>query len=311
MDKPILHILIIEDNQDDVELMMLELKKANGFEIVFEVVQDEKSLRAAFEKKSWDIVFCDYKMPSFKAERALEISKALAPYTRFIVVSGSISQDIGNQMIRQGAHDYVGKDMIARLIPAIRLEFELYASRDELLNVLSVALEYKDWTTHGHSQRVTNLTVQLARVIGVREVEIVHIRRGALLHDVGKIGIADSILLKRGTLTPGERTEMERHPQLAYDMLKPVRFLSPALDIPYCHHERWDGSGYPRNLAGSQIPFSARIFAVIDVYDALTTVRPYRESLSSAEALAYLHEQSGTLFDRAVVEVFLRMMEEV
>jgi putative nucleotidyltransferase with HDIG domain len=309
MDKPVLHVLLIEDNPNDAELMILELRNANGFRIVYDRVENERGMRAALEKKSWDIVICDYHLPGFSAEKALQILEDLELNTPFILISGVISQDIANQMVRKGAHDYISKDLIARLLPVIHRELALSSTHDQLLNVLSLALEYKDWNTNEHSRRVIDLTVQLARKMGVNEVDVSHIRRGALLHDIGKIGIPDSILLKPGKLTAAEKTQMEMHPQLAYDLLKPVPFLGKALDIPYCHHERWNGTGYPRQLEGEQIPLGARIFAVIDTFDALTSNRPYRDAMSTLEALDYIQEQSGALFDPQVVKAFSKMME--
>ena len=151
------------------------------------------------------------------------------------------------------------------------------------------------------------MTQQLASSMGFGPDELVHIRRGALLHDIGKIGVPDEILRKPGTLTDEEWAVMRRHPQLAYDMLSPIIYLQPALDIPYCHHERWDGAGYPRGLKGEQIPLVARIFAVVDVWDALISSRPYREALLEPQARQYIQEQSGLHFDPAVVKNFLDM----
>ncbi len=143
--------------------------------------------------------------------------------------------------------------------------------------------------------------------MGVSEEEIVHIRRGALLHDIGKMGIPDSILLKPGPLTDEEWVTMRKHPQHAYDMLSPIAYLNPALDIPYCHHEKWDGSGYPRGLAGPQIPLAARIFAVVDVWDALRSDRPYRARWPEEKVREHIRSLAGTHFDPQVAEVFLNM----
>ena len=161
--------------------------------------------------------------------------------------------------------------------------------------------------TEGHTRRVTDLTLRLARAMGLGEEQIVHIRRGAILHDVGKMGIPDSILLKRGHLDRIERDVMNRHPQYAYDMLSPIAFLHPALDIPLCHHEHWDGLGYPRGLKGADIPLAARIFAVADVWDAVTSERPYRLAWSKEEAHQYIVEQSGKYFDPEIVKIFLSL----
>jgi HD-GYP domain-containing protein (c-di-GMP phosphodiesterase class II) len=157
---------------------------------------------------------------------------------------------------------------------------------------------------------VTKLTVELARRVGVPEDELVHVRRGALLHDIGKIGIPDAVLRKPGPLDEDEWKLMRQHPVWAHEMISAVDFLQPALDIPYCHHERWDGEGYPRGLAGESIPLSARVFAVIDVWDALRSDRPYSEAWDEDRVLAHLREQAGGQFDPAVVEEFLGMLAE-
>ncbi|MFL7870736.1 MAG: HD domain-containing phosphohydrolase [Anaerolineales bacterium] len=171
------------------------------------------------------------------------------------------------------------------------------------------ALDLRDKETEGHTQRVTSLTQELARKMGVDEGQIVHIKRGALLHDIGKMGIPDGILLKPGSLTPEERKHMKRHPSLAYEMLNPIEFLEPATEIPYCHHEKWDGSGYPRRLRGEEIPFAARIFSIVDVWDALTSQRPYRGPMDPDEVREIIREESGKHFDPQVVEAFLGMKD--
>lgn len=172
------------------------------------------------------------------------------------------------------------------------------------------ALDLRDRETEGHSQRVTELTVQLARAAGLSDEQIAHIRRGALLHDIGKLGIPDAILRKPEPLTEEEWAIMRKHPDYAYMMLSPIEYLRPALDIPYCHHERWDGTGYPRGLKGEQIPLSARLFAVADVWDALQSDRPYRTRWKREEALEYIRSQAGKHFDPDVVELFLKVIGE-
>jgi putative nucleotidyltransferase with HDIG domain len=169
------------------------------------------------------------------------------------------------------------------------------------------ALDLRDKETEGHTQRVTTLTQRLARSMGVGEDALVHITRGALLHDVGKMAIPDSILLKPGGLTPEERALIQKHPNYAYEMLNPIKFLIPALDIPYCHHEKWDGSGYPRGLKGEEIPFAARIFSVVDVWDALVYDRPYRKGVAPASVRKMIIEQSGAHFDAHVVNAFFAL----
>ena len=172
------------------------------------------------------------------------------------------------------------------------------------------AMSLRDHETEEHSKRVTNMTLRLARAMGISEQELIHIQRGALLHDIGKMGIPDNILLKPEPLTDEEWEIMKKHPQLAYEMLKPIRYLQPATDIPYFHHEKWDGSGYPCGLKGEEIPLSARIFAVVDVWDALISSRPYRSAWKKEKAIEYIRAQSGIHFDPQVVTLFLELIRQ-
>ncbi len=185
-----------------------------------------------------------------------------------------------------------------------RSNVELQRAYDRTIEGWAFALDLKDEETAGHSKRVTDMAVRLARHLGMGQEELVHLQRGALLHDIGKMGIPDSILLKGEELTEEEYELMKRHPVYAYELLSPIEFLRPALDIPYCHHERWDGGGYPRGLGGEEIPLAARVFAVVDVFDALTSDRPYRPAWPRERALSYLQAQSGHHFDPRVVEAF-------
>jgi HD-GYP domain-containing protein (c-di-GMP phosphodiesterase class II) len=186
----------------------------------------------------------------------------------------------------------------------------LMLAYDDTIDGWSRALDLRDRETEGHSQRVTDFTIQLARRLGMADTDIPHIRRGAQLHDIGKMGIPDSILLKPGPLTADEWDIMRRHPQYAYDLLSPIQYLHPALDIPYCHHERWDGAGYPRRLKGEEIPLAARIFSVVDVWDALRHDRPYRPAWGEEKAVDYLRGEVGISFDPKVVEAFLELVGE-
>jgi putative nucleotidyltransferase with HDIG domain/PAS domain S-box-containing protein len=172
------------------------------------------------------------------------------------------------------------------------------------------ALDLRDQETEGHTKRVTALTVELAARMGIADEDLVHLRRGALLHDIGKIGVPDSVLRKPGPLDEDEWELMRQHPAWAHEMISSVGFLRPALDILYCHHERWDGRGYPRGLAGESIPMAARVFTVVDVWDALRSDRPYSEAWEDERVLTYLREQAGGHFDPAVVEAFLAMLDE-
>jgi putative nucleotidyltransferase with HDIG domain len=171
------------------------------------------------------------------------------------------------------------------------------------------ALDYRDKETEGHTQRVTVLTQRLAHQMGVSREMLEHITRGALLHDIGKMAISDEILRKKGPLTPEERAIMEKHPVYAYEMLNPIEFLRPAIDIPYRHHEKWNGTGYPDRLRGEEIPFAARIFSVIDVWDALTSERPYHRARPHNEVRTQIRGDSGKHFDPQVVEAFMDLKD--
>jgi putative two-component system response regulator len=187
---------------------------------------------------------------------------------------------------------------------------DLARSYDETLQGWAKTLELRERETAGHSRRVVELTLRLAERLGVPADERLQLYRGALLHDIGKMGVPDSILLKPGPLTPDEWAIMRMHPVYAHELLGHIRYLEPALDIPYCHHEFWDGSGYPRGLVGTQIPLAARIFALADVWDALTSDRPYRAAMPPAEVRAYIRNLSGIQFDPALVEIFIHILEE-
>jgi PAS domain S-box-containing protein len=189
-----------------------------------------------------------------------------------------------------------------------RQNLELALAYDVTLEGWSKALDLRDKETEGHSLRVTEMTIRLARAMGLSNEELASIRQGALLHDVGKLGIPDNILLKEGQLTDEERVIMCKHPTYAYEWLSTIAYLRPALDIPYCHHEKWDGSGYPRGLQGDAIPLAARLFAVVDVYDALTSDRPYRQAWAKEKVLEYINDQKGKHFDPQVVEIFMQML---
>ena len=198
---------------------------------------------------------------------------------------------------------------------SVHLFESLQRSNQELMLTYEVtidgwvrALDLRDRPTEGHTQRVTELTLRLAHMMGVRDEQLVHIRRGALLHDIGKLGIPDSILHKPGQLTEEELKLIKQHPTLGYHLLLPIPFLRPALDIVFCHHERWDGSGYPRGLKGEEIPLAARIFAVVDVWDALVSERAFRRSTPQAEAITYLKGQAGKTHDPHVVEAFVAVI---
>jgi PAS domain S-box-containing protein/putative nucleotidyltransferase with HDIG domain len=192
-----------------------------------------------------------------------------------------------------------------------RSNSEITQAYDATIEGWSHALDLRDKETEGHTLRVTEMAGKLASKFGLGEAELVQVRWGALLHDIGKMGVPDEILHKPGPLTDEEWEKMKKHPTFAYEMLAPIRYLLLAQDIPYCHHEKWDGSGYPRGLKGTKIPLAARIFAVVDVWDALNSDRPYRKAWEQGTALEYIHALSGTHFDPDVVNVFMKFLKNM
>ncbi len=191
-----------------------------------------------------------------------------------------------------------------------RTNTELTLAYDATIEGWSRAMDLRDEETEGHTRRVVDMTIRMARAMDIPEREIIHMRYGAQLHDIGKLGVPDHVLLKKEGLTETEWTIMKQHPQFAYEMLRPIAYLHRSIDIPYCHHEKWDGSGYPRGLSGEQIPLAARIFAVVDVWDALTSDRPYRAAWPADKARAYIQSEAGRYFDPIVVEKFLTLITD-
>ena len=185
---------------------------------------------------------------------------------------------------------------------------EILSAYNRTIEGWARVLEMRNREVKDHSRRVTDLALRLARNLSVPESDLAHIRRGALLHDIGKMAIPDTIMLKNGNLSEEERAEIRRHPLYGYEMLSEIEFLSPALEILLCHHEKWNGEGYPFGLAGEKIPLFARIFAVVDVWDALLSNRPYRPAWMKSDVIQYLREQSGKQFDPRIVEAFLNIV---
>lgn len=267
----------------------------NAFEMIHP--EDVKSVREAFESVVYNT---NYHVPTeFRARHRNGAWIYLEAMGNNLVEDHTITGVVLN--LRDITERKAAKNDLTRL------NAELTQAYDATLEGWSRALDLRDNETEGHTRRVIESTLQLARHFGISESELTHIRRGALLHDIGKIGIPDRILFKRGALDAEEMTVMRRHPIYAYEILSPIRFLQPALDIPYCHHEKWDGNGYPRGLSGVDIPFTARLFAVIDVWDALLSNRPYRPAWSREQALVYISSQAGRHFDPAVVSAFMAL----
>jgi putative nucleotidyltransferase with HDIG domain len=236
--------------------------------------------------------------------------------------------DIKSTLMKDGLGNYQGRIFVARDVTKYaQLQWRLQELNENLENRIAEqtkqlaesyettlegwakALELRDKETEGHSRRVVEKTVELARAYGIPESEIEHIRRGAILHDIGKMAVPDAILREKRNLTSEDWEIIKKHPLTAYELLKKIPYLQPAIDIPYCHHEHWDGSGYPRGLRGKQIPVAARLFSVVDVWDALLSNRTYSHAWERENVIKYIKDKSGTEFDPKVVKVFLKMIE--
>jgi response regulator RpfG family c-di-GMP phosphodiesterase len=337
-----LNVLVVDDDQAVRELLAEGLEAfgypavtASGIDEAFEIVKHEP-LR---------LVLSDIDMPGGDGMQLLNRIKRYDPDLDVIMVTGAIDADTAVQAIRQGASDYVMKPfnldevqiVVERTLEKRRLILENKAHQEHLeelvaqrtqelveknlevrslyrelegtyestLQALVTALDLRDNETHGHSHRVVEYAMVVAEHMGVAEPDLTWIKRGAILHDVGKIGVSDAILRKPGKLTEEEWEEMRRHPEMGYRMLKHIPFLEPALDIVLSHQERFDGTGYPHRLKGEEIPLGARIFAVVDTFDAMTSDRPYRKALGQQEVRDELQRCCGTQFDPQVVDAFL------
>jgi putative two-component system response regulator len=281
-----------------------------------------------------DVILLDVMMPKvngFEVCRTIRSMYALSEVP-ILMITALDDRDSRISGFKAGADDFITKpfdsiELLVRLHGVTRLNRyrriaeqrrelqrlheELLIAYDETIHGWSDALDLRDKETEGHTQRVTEKTVILARAAGLNEEALKHIWRGSLLHDVGKLGIPDSILLKADHLTDEEWRIMRRHPIHAYEWLQHIEYLKPAIDIPYCHHEKWDGTGYPRGLKGEEIPIGARLFAIVDVWDALTSDRPYRKAMSREDAFKFIVSQSGTHFDPKAVELFKEHIAEL
>lgn len=315
-----LRILLIEDNTDDEELLRHALEHRSGYKPVIQRVDTEGATLRALEEATFDLVICDFLLPRFSAPRALEIVREKLFDIPFIILSGFEDEETALKMLKIGANDFIYKRNLSRLSFAIRRELmqagarmkgriEIERSYIMTVEAWGVALERRDVTTKNHTSRVTDLTLRLARLLRVSGSQFRSIHYGALLHDIGKMGIPDAILLKRDKLDPSEMAIMKMHPGIAFEMLSHIPFLRDSLDIPYSHHEKFDGTGYPRGLSGDRIPFSARLFSVCDVFDAVTNERPYRESWPKDQAIEHLHAEKGKSFDPAVVNKFIELIK--
>src|ERR1043165_6090342 len=322
-------VLIVDDEYIGRETLQSVLE-GEGYEL--EMAENGHQAIEKAKKLLPDVILLDVMMPGmtgFEVCQRIRSDPEIAEIP-IIVLTALDDRDALLTALKSGADDFISKpfdryELRARLLGITRLNryqkliqerTKLQQAHAQLLSAYeatiagwSHAMDLRDKETEGHSRRVTALTAKLAQALGLSDEQIMHLRRGALLHDLGKIGIPDSILLKPAALTEEEWIIMRKHPQLAYDMLYPIEYLRPALEIPLSHHEKWDGTGYPRGLKGEEIPLAARLFAVVDVWDALTSDRPYRPAWSEEEALNYIREQSGKHFDPQVVDLFFRVIQ--
>ena len=323
-------VLIVDDEYIGRETLQSVLE-GEGYELEmaengFQAIEKAKQLLP-------DVILLDVMMPGmtgFEVCQRIRSDPQIAEIPIIILTALDDRESLLNAL-KAGADDFISKpfdrfELRARLLGITRLNryqkllqerAKLREANTQLLNAyeatidgLSHALDLRDRETEGHSRRVTEVTIKLAQALNINDEEITHIRRGSLMHDIGKIGIPDAILHKPEPLADEEWIIMRKHPQFAYDMLASIEYLRPALVIPYNHHEKWDGTGYPRGLKGEEIPISARLFAIADVWDALTSDRPYRPAWSQEQALAYIREQSGKHFDPQVVELFFNVIQE-
>jgi len=322
-------VLIVDDEYIGRETLQSVLE-GEGYDLEMA----ENGLQAIEKAKELlpDVILLDVMMPGmtgFEVCQHIRNDPQIAEIPIIILTALDDRESLLNAL-KAGADDFISKpfdryELRARLLGITQLNryqkliqeraklreanTQLLSAYEATIEGWSHAMDLRDRETEGHSQRVTQLTVKMSQALGLGNDDIMHIRRGALLHDMGKIGVPDAILHKPGPLTDDEWILMRKHPQFAFDMLYPIEYLRPALGSPLSHHEKWDGTGYPRGLKGEEIPMAARIFAVVDVWDALTSDRPYRPAWSEEQALTYIREQSGKHFDPDAVDLFFKSLK--
>jgi putative two-component system response regulator len=322
-------ILIVDDDPRGCEALE-GLLCNQGYELVF--ARDGRDALAMAMKRPPDLVLLDVMMPGMDGFEVCRVMRADARLSEAPVVMLTALDDQESRLrgIETGADDFISKPFnrtelrarirtITRLNRYRRLQEERTKLEDAHLELQTAyagtiegwarALELRDLESAGHSRRVTEMTLALCVASGIEAEQVEHIRRGALLHDIGKMGIPDRILLKPGPLDEEEWKIMKKHPQYARELLSSIEFLIPAIDIPFCHHEKWDGTGYPQGLKGERIPLAARLFAVVDVWDALSSDRPYRKAWSVEQISHHIKSLVNLHFDASVVDAFLKVLE--
>jgi putative two-component system response regulator len=322
--------LLIIDDEPIARHSLEALLSGEDYQLNF-AVDGLEGLQKAIELHP-DVILLDVMMPSldgYEVCHRLRSEPSLAEIP-ILLLTALDDRDSRLRGLEAGADDFLSKpfdrlELRARLRTITRLDRfrklnyerlrlvqtldELQRAYDETIDGWSRALDLRDKETEGHSRRVTEMTLRLARAFEINdEEELIHIRRGALLHDVGKLGVPDAILLKPDTLTEAEMEIMRRHPTYAYELLLPIAYLRSSLVIPYCHHEKWDGTGYPHGLHGEEIPLAARLFSASDIWDALLSDRPYRDRWPKDKVLEHIQALAGTYLDPQVVKVFLKII---
>ena len=336
-------LILVVDDEPAIRDVLSEGLRDSGYQCT--LASNGIEALEEINRRDYSLVLSDIDMPGMDGVKLLQAVKKARPDVEVVMVTGVVDVEVAVRAIRMGASDYLTKPFnfdevrftIERALERQRLiqenrayqrnleakvaertaelvlrnrEIEslfakLQTSYETTLEALAAALDTRDTETQGHSARVSEYTVLIAERMGVKEPELTEIRRGALLHDVGKIGISDAVLRKPGKLSPEEWVEMRRHPEMGYRILSGINFLEKSLPIVIAHQERFDGSGYPKGLKGEEIPLGARIFAVVDTLDAMTSDRPYRKALPYEDARGEIVRWSGIQFDPRVVEVFL------
>jgi putative nucleotidyltransferase with HDIG domain len=339
--------ILVVDDDDDSRQLLARLVRGADREVKAAVDGDEALVR--LDDFQPDIVLSDIYMPHLDGVELLQAIKSRSPETDVVLITGTRDTALAITALRAGAADYLVKpidpeelgvvldrtlekrrliaenrdyretlekqveertaQLVARTRQVERLLGHLEESYETTLNALAAALDLRDNETHDHSARVAAYAVRLGQEMGLDSAALRELRYGALLHDVGKIAVPDAILRSPQPLSEDDWERMKTHPFNGWEMLRRVPFLTSALDVVLCHHERWDGTGYPRRLQGEDIPLAARIFAVVDSLDAITSERPYREARSFAEAREMIGNGAGTQFSPAVVDAFLRVPE--
>ncbi|MBI1738958.1 MAG: response regulator [Acidobacteria bacterium] len=334
--------ILVVDDEDAIREVVATLLEAKGYECV--TATNGQDALAQLHAHPPDLVLSDVVMPEMDGMELLGRIRGKDESVPVVMVTAMHDISIALEAIRRGAYDYILKPferdqlyhavhralehrrlrrenqryqqeleqrVIERTAQLSKALEELEQSYDYTLEALGGALDLKDAETEGHCQRVTAYTICIARAMGVSGPALHHIARGAFLHDIGKMAVADNILRKPGPLTPEEWTVIKRHSEIGYAVLKRIPFLKEAAEIVLAHQERFDGSGYPRGLKGDQIPLGARIFAIADTLDAMISDRPYRRALSLAEAHEEIAKFAGSQFDPKAVEVFRTLPDRV